>query len=400
MRKLLVAAGAILGTQSAMIAALLARRARRRTAEARHSAMLEAMPDMMFVLTRDGRYVDFHAPDAARPLVPPDTFVGKHMRDVLPPDLAEMFAREFVRLTPDGPPAIVEYSLPMPDGDHYYEARIVLLQNDHVLSIVRDLTERRHAESALQEARVAVARAARLSAFGEFSATIAHEIRQPLTAIIMDVRSCLREIGGATPSLTEIRAGLLDIVEAAQRAEEVIQRSRLLLRDHMIERAPLHVDRVIEDALELARQRLQQNGVAVTTTLSRDLPCIEGDAIELQQVLLNLITNAIDALERVPPAARRIEVTSLPSADGVEVTVADNGVGFEGVDVRQMFALSYTTKATGSGVGLSVCRAIVEGHGGKLWAEANAGGGAIFRFILPAQASPVADARPSPYHVT
>ncbi len=391
---------AAVGTQSAVIAAMLAQRARRRDVEARHAAILDALPDMMFVLTRDGRYVDFHAPDAARLLVPPVTFVGKHMRDVLPPDLAEMFAREFLQLAPGGPPAIVEYSLAMPDGEHHYETRIVPLQNEHVLSIVRDVTDRRHAESALQEARLAVARTARLSAFGEFSATIAHEIRQPLTAIMMDARSCLREIGAAAPSLGEIHAGLLDIVEAAQRAEEVIQRSRLLLRDHMIERMPIYLNRVIEEAVRLAEHRLQQNGITVTMTLSRELPCIEGDAIELQQVLLNLITNAIDALERVAPAARRIEVTSLANGDGVEVAVADNGVGFEGVDVRQMFALSYTTKATGSGVGLSVCRSIVEAHGGKLWAEAKSGGGAIFRFTIPVSASRSAPALPSSYHAT
>jgi PAS domain S-box-containing protein len=379
-----VGAFALVGLQSLMIASLVIQRTRRRDTEARNVALLSAVPDMMFLLTTDGVYVDFHAPDQDALFVRSDQFLGRRMRDVLPADVAALFEEQFARLSPGHTPTMIEYGLTMVDEQRQYEARVVPVRDTHVLAIVRDVTERKRAEAALHDARIELMRASRLSALGEFAATIAHEIRQPLTAIIMNARSCLRGIATVPPDLTEVEAGLLDVVEASQRAEEVIQRNRRLFRDHIVETAPLDMNGVVREAVELAAPRLVENDVVLETALADDLPAVSGDRIELQHVLLNLIGNGIDAMDRVDLGSRRMTLSSSVATEGfVQVAVSDNGVGLDGVDVERIFALSYTTKNTGSGVGLSISRSIVEAHGGRLWTQSRPGRGATFIFTVP-----------------
>jgi two-component system sensor kinase FixL len=152
-----------------------------------------------------------------------------------------------------------------------------------------------------------------------------------------------------------------------------------------VQKAPLDINWIIREVTLLARTRLQVNHVALATSLTARLPAVSGDRVELQQVLLNLVANAIDAMEAIEPALRRVEIVSSLSADGmVVVAVSDCGVGLEGVDMQRLFLGSYTTKADGTGVGLSISRSIVEAHGGRLWAEQNPGHGATFYFTIPA----------------
>lgn len=384
----------VIGLGIALLAALAVatrllsvQKTRRRDMEARHGAILQAIPDMMFLLSREGVYIDFHAPLHTKALVPADTFLGKNMRDVLPPHLARAFEERFARLRPGKTIEPFEYTLPLPDGDRDYEARLVPVQGNRVLAIVRDITERRRVETALHEARVELVRASRLSALGEFGATIAHEVRQPLTAILLNARTSLRIAEGPAPNLAVIREALLDIADASRRAEEVIQRNRRLFRDHDIEAVPLDINGVIRETLVLAHTSLRESAVTVQTSLAADVPTIAGDRIELQQVLLNLMANAIDAMK--PSTGPRLLRISSAMADGEAVTIkiSDNGVGLGAVDVQQMFTLAYTTKATGSGVGLSISRSIVDAHGGRLWAEQNPGAGATFCFTLPTRPS-------------
>jgi len=174
------------------------------------------------------------------------------------------------------------------------------------------------------------------------------------------------------------------VVEAGQRAAEVIQRNRELFRHQAVRSAPVNINAVIEDTLALAARRLTDSGVVPTVRLAEHLPSVRGDRVELQQVLLNLIANAIDATEPLP--AKRVWIRSSEDDGGVRVEVGDNGIGLGHVDMRRMFSLSYTTKPNGTGVGLSVSRAIVDAHGGRIWAEANAEGGASFYFTLPQRA--------------
>jgi len=251
-----------------------------------------------------------------------------------------------------------------------------------------DISDRKQAERALAEIHAELSRVSRLTALGEFAASIAHEVRQPLTAIIINARICLRWLANPNPDFEEVKAGLLDVVTAGQRAEEVIKRNRELFRHHKMEAAAVDINTVIGEAMTLVGHRLRDNGIALVTSLAEGLPAVSGDRIELQQVLLNLISNAIDAMDCVAPESRRIDISSSCSGDQfVQVRVTDQGKGLEGVDVEKMFKLSYTTKETGTGVGLSVSRSIVEAHGGRLWAEPNAGRGATFCFTIPAYSS-------------
>jgi PAS domain S-box-containing protein len=251
-----------------------------------------------------------------------------------------------------------------------------------------DISDRKQAERALQETHAELSRVSRLTALGEFAASIAHEVRQPLTAIIINARICLRWLSSGEPDLEEVKAGLLDVVTAGQRAEEVIKRNRELFRHHKVDAAAVDINAVIGEAAALVAARLRDNQITLMTSLAEGLPPVMGDRIELQQVLLNLIANAIDAMERVPPESRRIDISSASTSDQfVQVTITDQGTGLHGVDMERMFTLSYTTKDAGTGVGLSVSRSIVEAHGGKLWAEQNPGRGATFCFTVPAYSS-------------
>ncbi len=272
----------------------------------------------------------------------------------------------------------------MPDGERQYEARLAPCRTNEVLAVVRDVTEQRQSLHELHETQADLSRLSRLTALGEFAASIAHEIRQPLTGILVNAKTCLRWLSGSQPDLSEVRDALSDVVEAGQRANEIIRRNRELFRHHTVQMTALDVNSVIREVEELARSRLQTARVSLITSMMPDVPPVDGDRVELQQVLLNLIGNSIDAMENIEWNARRIEVSSSLALDGsVKVAVRDTGVGLAGVDRERMFALAYTTKASGSGVGLSISRSIIEAHGGRLWAEQNADRGATFWFTLP-----------------
>jgi signal transduction histidine kinase len=334
-------------------------------------------------------FIDYHAPDVEHLIVQPEFFLGRHMSEVLPLGVAELFANAFSRLSREPGPIVVEYPLVMSGGTRYYEARIVRCRATEALTVVRDVTEQRRSEQTLHQAQADLSRLSRLTALGEFAASIAHEIRQPLTAILMNAKTCLRWLNGSSPDLSEVRAALTDVVEAGQRANEIIRRNRELFKHHTVQKTTLDLNGVVRDVEVLARSRLQAAHVSLVTSMTPDAPPVRGDRVELQQVLLNLIGNSIDALEPIDPSLRLIEVSSAVATDGnLKISVRDTGVGLEGVDRERMFSLSYTTKPSGSGVGLSISRSIVEAHGGQLWAEPDDNGcGATFCFTLPVHSS-------------
>jgi PAS domain S-box-containing protein len=365
--------------------------------EARNTAILRAIPDLMFLLSKDGVYLDYYASDGNVLLLQPDQFLGRHMRDVLPPETTRAFEDGFARLTGGETPVIVEYRLRMPDCERHYEARMVACGSDQVLTIVRDTTDARRADHALHETQLQLARVSRLTALGEFAASIAHEVRQPLTAVMLNAKASLRWMTASAPDLESIRVALADVVAAAQRADDVISRNRELFKDHTVQKVPLDVNAVIREVTVLAAQRLRASRVRLTANTAEALPLVNADRVEIQQVLLNLISNSIDAMEGVNPDLRCISISTSVDGDGMlKVSVHDGGVGLKGVDLHRMFSLSYTTKPRGTGVGLSVSRAIVEAHGGRLWAEQNPGAGATFSFTIPIHSS---GAAASPSHV-
>jgi PAS domain S-box-containing protein len=247
-----------------------------------------------------------------------------------------------------------------------------------------DITDRKQAEQDLGEAHAEIGRVSRLTALGEFAAALSHELRQPLTAMILNARSSLHQLEKTPLDRDAVKEALDDVVDAGHRAEAVIKRNRELFRHHRVQTSALDINAVVREVLVLSATRLQEHHVTVAADLAGDLPSVPGDRIELLQVLLNLLANAIDAMEPIERSGRRITITtSRLDQDSVVVAVKDCGVGLDAVDMQRMFTLSYTTKATGTGVGLSISRSIIQAHGGRIWASRNGDRGATFSFTLP-----------------
>jgi two-component system, NtrC family, sensor kinase len=247
--------------------------------------------------------------------------------------------------------------------------------------------ERRKAEEALRATEAELARVGRILSMGEMAASIAHEVNQPLAAIVLNGKACLRWLSGAPPDLAEARGSVKHIVDDATRAAEVISRIRAFTGKNKAERGPVDLNELIGQVLVLARGDLQKS--RIRTELQRDLPLVLADRIQTQQVLLNLLMNAIDAMRDVNGGPRELLIQTLPHASGyVLVAVRDTGVGLDPHTQRRIFDAFYTTKPGGLGMGLSISRTIVENHGGRLWVEPNEGPGATFRFTLPVSPSP------------
>jgi PAS domain S-box-containing protein len=248
-----------------------------------------------------------------------------------------------------------------------------------------DVTERKQAEAEAHRSRAEIAHLSRVTMLGELSGSLAHELNQPLTAILSNAQAAQRFLAGDQPDLNELRDILHDIVADDQRAGEVISRLRRLLKQGEVTHLPLDLNEVVQDVLKLVRNDLLNHDIRLQAEFAPDLPAIEGDRVQLQQVLLNLIVNATEAMVTVGADDRRLRVlTERADADHVSVAVSDRGIGIPPAALGKIFDPFYTTKAGGMGLGLRVCRTIVEAHGGRIGAEPNADRGMTFRFTLPA----------------
>jgi PAS domain S-box-containing protein len=255
-----------------------------------------------------------------------------------------------------------------------------------------DITQRKIAEAQLEEMRHELMRVSRVTMLAQFAASIAHEVRQPLNAVYLNAKACLRWLEDSGTSIETLRPALRDIGEAATRATEVISRHGELFRYHRVEKGVVNVNTIVRDVIVLAMTRLQQSQVALETALDNNLPLVLGDRVELQQVLLNLVLNAIEAMATTDPSSRRLRIhTSFVEPNLVQVNVRDAGAGLKGSDISRLFAPFYTTKPAGTGVGLSISRLIVDAHGGKLWAEPTDGRGTTFCFSIPIAADEAAE---------
>ena len=250
--------------------------------------------------------------------------------------------------------------------------------------VARDITERKRASEALSEAQMQLAHANRVATMGQLTASIAHEVSQPIAATILNAETGLRWLGAESPDLDEAREAFVDIVRDGNRAAAVLQRIRNLSK-----RAPPRDERVeingaIREVIEVARSELMKNGVSAQTELVEGLPLVHGDRVELQQVILNLILNAIEAMSETSEGPRELLITTEKAeSGGLLVAVRDSGAGLPPGALENLFKAFHTTKPNGLGLGLSICRSIVEGHGGRLWASAKLPRGAVFQFTLP-----------------
>jgi len=246
----------------------------------------------------------------------------------------------------------------------------------------KEMIERQHAEEALLEAQAELARVTRALDMGELVVTIAHEVNQPLTAIVTNGNFCLRRLEGVTPNLDELRAAIAEIVSDGRRASAVISRIRGLLMKGAFRRTELDINRIIQDVRILLRTELTRGHVSVRADLASGLPRVAGDQVQLQQVLINLIMNAVEAMRLPAERPRRLLIRSAKSTDGVLVQVQDSGPGIEPGLADRIFEPFFTTKAEGIGMGLSISHSIIESHGGHL-SLASSSEGALFEFILP-----------------
>jgi signal transduction histidine kinase len=256
-------------------------------------------------------------------------------------------------------------------------------------SMMTELADARERETA-EQARIAtlqsdLARASRLTTMGEIAATIAHEINQPLSAIVTNGSAGLRWLANPTPNLDEANAALKRIVKDGHRASGVITSIRAMLKRTPRDKTLVNVNEVIRDVLVLSHDELQSREIAIETALSDDLPAIMADRVQIQQVIVNLIMNAADAMGSVTDRARILRVNSAKNDPAsVIVVVEDSGPGIEEADIERIFAPFYTTKSEGMGLGLSICRSIIEEHGGHLSADRGEPNGSVFRIVLPA----------------
>jgi PAS domain S-box-containing protein len=284
----------------------------------------------------------------------------------------------------------LEVRLALPDGSTRY-VHVVgrALANERgdleFIGTLMDVTGRKQAEQTLQTAQTQLAHMARVITMGELAASIAHEVNQPLAAVVANASACLRWLGGANPNLDEARTTVTRIVKEGTRAGEVIGRIRSLMKKSPPRMSSLNINELIDEVLVLTRHEIVRHGVSLRTELADGLPAIIGDTVQLQQVILNLILNAIEATTARSEEQRELLLTSQSQGpDQIVITVQDSGVGIDPRNVDQLFEPFFTTKSSGMGMGLSISRSAIEAHGGRLWATANEGLGATFQFSLPA----------------
>ena len=247
-----------------------------------------------------------------------------------------------------------------------------------------DITEKMRAEYALQVAHEELARSAHVSRMGAMTASIAHEINQPLAAVVASASAGLRWLARTPPDLDEVRESIEQIAREGRRATDVVQSVRSMFKTKEVARVPIDLNRLIREVLSLVQGTLQRQGIIVRTELDETLTSVTGSPVQLQQVLFNLVSNAIEAMASVAERVILIK-TRLENNREVQVIVEDSGSGIDPKDMDQIFGSFFTTKVEGMGMGLSICRSIIESHGGRLWATAGDLNGAAFRFTLPVQ---------------
>jgi C4-dicarboxylate-specific signal transduction histidine kinase len=255
-----------------------------------------------------------------------------------------------------------------------------------VLVISRDLTEHMLASEALREAQSDLARVSRVTTMGELTASLAHEVNQPIAAAVTNANTCVRWLAGDTPNLEEARLAAMRIVKDGTRAAEIISRTRLLFKKGTPQRELVDIREVIREMSVLLRSEATRYNITVRTDLAATLPHVMGDRVQLQQVMMNLIMNGMDAMKDVD-GTRELAVKAQQAEDNlVLVSVSDTGLGLPPQQAHQIFDAFFTTKVHGTGMGLSISRSIVESHGGRLWAANSTPRGARFCFTLPSKA--------------
>jgi PAS domain S-box-containing protein len=359
-----------------------------RLSEARFHAVVEQASDGFELLDLDGRYLEVNAATLRQLGYSREEILRLTVFDVDSSLNRDRFIKESLAIT-DAKPLHLETVHRRKDGSTFpvdvSVSTIQLGDRRCVFALVRDISERKQAEAETQRQSAELAHVARVSTMGELAASVAHELNQPLGAILANAEAADLFLNQNPPALGELRDILTDIRKDDERASEVIRRMRALLRKHELDRQPLGINSLVEDVLQVVSGDAALRKMAMSADLAPGLPKILGDRVHLQQVLLNLLLNAMDAMAGEPRERRRLSLRTRLSTDGlVEITVMDSGHGIAPDKLPRLFEPFYTTKPNGMGMGLSISRTIIAAHHGKILAENNAAGGATFRVTLPA----------------
>jgi PAS domain S-box-containing protein len=363
----------------------------RKQAEYLTRHVFESSPDGICIIGRDYRYQRVNAGQVRIWRMPAEDIIDHHIIDVLgleffeqisKPNLDRCFAGEEVTYSGWFSTRVgrmylwISYSPLRPNSERV----------DAALVITRDLTDHMLASEALRDAQAELAHVNRVATMGQLTASVAHEVNQPIAAAVINAQAALRWLEAQPPDLDEVRHALRRILDSGARAGDVIGRIRALIKKAPPNKTLFDLNEAIGDVIALTRSEAQKNGVLVHTRLASDLPRVEGDRVQLQQVVLNLIMNAIEAMSEVEQGPRELElITEADAVGGVLVSVRDTGPGLDPRAAARLFEPFYTTKAEGMGMGLAISRSIAEAHGGRLSASENEPRGAVFQLRLPAR---------------
>jgi PAS domain S-box-containing protein len=308
--------------------------------------------------------------------------------DLTPPEWRDRRARALAELRTTGTVQPYEREYFRKDGSRMpalIGSAALDEQRGQVVAFVLDLSERKKAEESLSNMQMELAHANRVAAMGQLSASIAHEVNQPIGAAITNASVGLHWLGVSPPDLENVRQAVGRTVRNLNRAGEVLERIHGFVKKAPPRKESLAINEAIHEVIGLVRSEVVKNGISLGMRLAEDLPLIEGDRVQLQQVILNLIVNAIEAMTGVREGARDLLITtSRAESEGILVEVRDSGPGLSSTAFERVFEAFYSTKPRGLGMGLSICHSIIDAHGGRLWASANVPQGAIFQFVVPA----------------
>jgi PAS domain S-box-containing protein len=392
----------VVGLQALLIGALLFQRARRRRVESalreseeRFRVMADTAPVLIWRSNTTKACDFFNSPWLE--------FRGRSLEEEsgwgwslgIHPDDRDEYVATYSSAFDRRGPFSVESRLQRADGEYRWVmcTGIPRLTGDgsfagYIGSVV-DITDRKRAELNLETTRHELARVARVTSLAQCAAHTAHELSQPLASIQMNVGACLRWLKGPSVPTNELHGALLDAATAASMASGIIAREREMFRRHSVEKQALDANGIATEVVSLLRARLEHTGTRLGLRLAPDLPPVRGNRVELQQVLLNLLLNGIEAMETVGQADRRLTIETRLAGDMVQTTVEDTGPGVRDADVEHLFKPFSTTKPSGTGIGLSISRLIVEHHDGSIWVDRNSSRGARFHFTVPVAAEEV-----------
>jgi signal transduction histidine kinase len=312
------------------------------------------------------------------------------------PDDVAFVRRSIERGSRIGAPLDLAHRVVMPDGFVKHVKVLAHATKDRsygweYIGAITDITAARQAEQALQRAQAELAHATRVATLGELAASIVHEVNQPLAAIVANGNAGMRFLDREPPDLDEIRASMDAMIRDGLRAADVIRRVRAHARKTDPQKVHVNVNDVINEVLVMIERELLAHRVTVRSELADDLPPVLGDRVQLQQVVINLVMNGVDAMASIAKRARELVIRTQQHEGNVLLAVQDCGIGFDPKDADRLFDAFFTTKPDGMGMGLPICRSIIEAHGGRLWATRNADAGTTFQFSLPQQQTTVCE---------